>query len=95
MAERRRFYRPQSDEDEKRCHGCGESKPVEEFVRDASKRGGLASLCRVCDRERSKRYYSENREAVLARAAEIPSVAETGAIAGCTPPNTRDASGGR
>jgi hypothetical protein len=36
---------------------------------DGSKRSGFASRCRVCDRERSKRYYEAHREAVLERAA--------------------------
>jgi len=69
VPDRRRFYRPQSELDLKWCRGCGGSRPVGEFVTDASKPDGLGSLCRPCDRERSRSYCSVNRVAVRARAA--------------------------
>ena len=43
----------------KRCPGCGEVKAVEAFSRNKSKKDGLKSWCKACDR----RYHVENREA--------------------------------
>jgi hypothetical protein len=57
-------------EGERLCRGCGVRRPLEEWSRDASKPHGLGSYCRVCDAERSRKFYAENRKAVLARAAE-------------------------
>jgi hypothetical protein len=54
---------------ERLCHACGVRRPLSEWALDASKPSGRGSLCRVCDRERSRAYYAANREAVLARAA--------------------------
>jgi hypothetical protein len=54
---------------ERLCLGCGEVRPLSEWARDASKPSGLGSLCRECDRRRSREFYARNREAVLARAA--------------------------
>jgi hypothetical protein len=54
---------------ERLCRGCGVVRPLSEWAVDGSKRSGFASRCRVCDRERAKSYYRENREAVLERAA--------------------------
>jgi hypothetical protein len=48
---------------------CGGVKPLEEFTVDRDKPSGRGSYCRPCDRERSREYYAENREAVLERAA--------------------------
>jgi hypothetical protein len=44
-------------------------KPLEEFARDASRPAGRKSLCKACERDKSRRYYEEHREAILARAA--------------------------
>jgi hypothetical protein len=60
------------------CTRCERVLPVEEFARDASKASGHKSLCKACDRVKSKAYYAANREAKLAkleqerRAAGIP-----------------------
>jgi hypothetical protein len=51
-----------------RCYACKGDKPAEEFARDSSKARGHASICRACDRARSKAYYEANRERVSARA---------------------------
>jgi hypothetical protein len=53
--------------DEAYCSRCERTLPVGEFARDASKRSGRKSICRECDREKSKAYYRANRERVIAR----------------------------
>ena len=69
-----------------RCYSCGEHKPVGEFSRDPSKASGRSSRCRACDRNRSKAYYAENRERVLARHA--PAAPRENVCAGCGEPFT-------
>ena len=59
----------------KECSSCRRPQPHSEFnVRRAS-HDGLQSICRCCDNERARRYYSENREAhvrvIMARKATI------------------------
>ena len=44
----------------KRCPGCGEVKTVESFSRDRSKKDGVQTRCKACNR----RYREENREAI-------------------------------
>lgn len=44
----------------KRCPGCGEVKAVEAFSRNKSKKDGLKSQCKDCDR----RYREKNHEAI-------------------------------
>jgi hypothetical protein len=39
------------------------------FAVDRSKRCGIKSICKACDREKARRYYAENREKVIARVA--------------------------
>jgi hypothetical protein len=53
-----------------RCYLCGFERPVDDFARDRSKASGRKSLCRSCDRERSRAYYREHREAVIPRVVE-------------------------
>jgi hypothetical protein len=67
--ERRRFFAPFDDSTEKTCRRCGESRPLGEFIRDATKRVGRGSICKPCDREKSRDYYAANRERVLAKVA--------------------------
>jgi hypothetical protein len=69
VSDRRRFFQPFDDSTEKTCARCGLLRPLGEFVRDASKRVGRGSICRDCDREKSRAYYLEHREQVLERAA--------------------------
>ena len=49
------------------CYACKRDKPVGEFSPDSSKASGRSSICRACDRAKSRRYYAQNRERVLAR----------------------------
>jgi hypothetical protein len=53
--------------DIKRCPRCDRDLPQAEFARDASKASGHKSWCKACDREKSRRYYEQNREKVIAR----------------------------
>jgi hypothetical protein len=69
MSERRRFFAPFDDETPKKCGRCGETRPLREFVTDENKRMGHGSICKLCDREKSREYYAAHRQAVLARAA--------------------------
>jgi hypothetical protein len=45
----------------KRCPSCGESKPVADFGRNRSLGDGLSIYCLACNRERSNRWYREDR----------------------------------
>jgi hypothetical protein len=45
----------------KRCGTCGETKPISEFNRKASRADGLQEVCRECNRDSSRRYYARNR----------------------------------
>ena len=42
----------------KRCPGCGQTKPLEDFVRNRSAPGGIGSYCRPCNNDINRR----NRE---------------------------------
>lgn len=44
------------------CSCCGEVKFVEEFNKKKGPKDGLQHWCKTCNRERSRRYYAENRE---------------------------------
>ena len=39
---------------------------IDMFARDASRSSGFKSICKPCDREKSRRYYAANRERKLA-----------------------------
>ena len=67
----------------KTCTKCGESKPLDEFHRDKARRDGREPRCKTCRRAqaseyyaradvkaRKSEYYSQNRDAILARKAE-------------------------
>lgn len=45
---------------EKRCSACKTKKPLAEFAKNRSRKDGLQTSCRPCDRERARRYYREN-----------------------------------
>lgn len=56
---------------EKRCRRCGETKSVDGFHRNRSKRDGLATQCKECQRayceahREESRAYARNRHALL------------------------------
>jgi protein-arginine kinase activator protein McsA len=49
------------------CYACHEELPVKAFARDETKASGRSSICKPCDREKSRRYYREHREEKLAK----------------------------
>jgi hypothetical protein len=55
---------------ELRCYACGRTLNSAAFAPDGSKASGFKSICRGCDREKSRRYYAANRERKLAAANE-------------------------
>lgn len=48
----------------KTCTKCGETKPLDEFHKDARKRDGRRSYCKHCVAERDRRYSEKNREKI-------------------------------
>lgn len=60
-------------EGQKRCSvrsGCGEIKSVDEFGSHKGTWDNKNSLCRICNRNNSSKYYKENREASKAYARQ-------------------------
>lgn len=55
---------------EKKCAKCGEIKDYSAFNRFARNKDGFHSYCRACRNESKRRWYSENREAVLLKQKE-------------------------
>lgn len=49
------------------CFKCGKAKPASEFYRDSTKASGHRSICKECDRTRSKAYHRDHMPAVIAR----------------------------
>jgi hypothetical protein len=50
------------------CAGCETRKPVDDFAVDRSKPSGRKSVCKACDREKSREYYARvGRERYRAR----------------------------
>jgi len=46
----------------KTCTGCNKSKELTEFGKDAKRRDGHASRCKVCIKAYNKKHYQNNRE---------------------------------
>lgn len=46
----------------KKCALCKENKSLNDFNNKSSSDDGKQNICRDCNRERSRRYYKENRE---------------------------------
>lgn len=45
------------------CTGkCKKEKPLLEFNKNKSKKDGLNSICRDCSKNRSRQYYSDNKD---------------------------------
>jgi hypothetical protein len=53
------------------CYACNRDRDRSEFAPDRSKASGYKSICRLCDRAKSKRYYAQVRRParLLAQAA--------------------------
>lgn len=52
---------------EKRCPGCGVTRPSSEWYRSRTSRDGLVDYCKPCMRGRAAKYYAENPEKVRER----------------------------
>ena len=46
----------------KKCYTCKQTKDTTEFNKNKSRKDGLNTICKTCSRERSRRYYEENKE---------------------------------
>lgn len=46
----------------KRCHECQKRRLLKFFNRNQSKKDGLQTICRDCNKSRSKRYYEQHKE---------------------------------
>jgi hypothetical protein len=51
----------------KRCRGCSEVKPLDDFYANPQGRGGLRPECKECTKARRKAWYAENREREIER----------------------------
>ena len=51
---------------EKQCSKCNEVKPISEFGMKRGKVGGM-SWCKICNRNRFKKFYKENTQYVLTK----------------------------
>ncbi|GLB62657.1 hypothetical protein NCCP2495_05350 [Dietzia sp. NCCP-2495] len=56
----------EADEAVKVCTRCNESKMLAEFHKDASKRDGRRTACKVCVRHRERAYREANRDKKIA-----------------------------
>lgn len=53
--------------DVKRCTGCGEVKPLDDYYRNRAKPDGRRSECKTCTAEAARRWREENRDKQLER----------------------------
>jgi hypothetical protein len=51
----------------KRCPRCG-PQPLSNFSKNGSKKDGLASVCKTCQRAYGKAHYASNKSSYVARA---------------------------
>lgn len=58
---------------DKYCYKCGATKPATEFCRNASKRDGYSTECKVCSGKASRAWYLANkgRAHTLARKSQL------------------------
>ena len=49
----------------KRCPKCGEVKLFGEFHKNKYRKNELQDYCKICIREKRKKYYEENKDAAL------------------------------
>ena len=49
----------------KYCPKCKTVKPSSKFTKDKYRKDGLKSMCKVCDRAKSDKYFKKNFKAVL------------------------------
>lgn len=46
----------------KKCDTCKQEKELIEYNKNRTKKDGLNSICKICSRARSKKYYLENHD---------------------------------
>ena len=46
----------------KTCSKCKEEKPLSEFTKNKTKKGGYNYTCRVCTRKYIKEHYESNKQ---------------------------------
>ena len=61
------IFPPRADDGRKECTVCGRLQAFSAFAHDASKRSGRKSACKLCDADKSARYYAANRDRKPAR----------------------------
>jgi hypothetical protein len=54
----------------KRCHKCGENKPLDQFNKRASSKDGKSHECNSCQTIRHSEYYIKNKEKILDKCAQ-------------------------
>ena len=59
------------DASTKRCTGCGETKPLEEFNKRAASRDGRQLMCRGCFQEWQRSHRAARATATRQRRAEV------------------------
>lgn len=45
----------------KTCSSCGKTKDLSSFSKNATKKDGMQTHCKVCRSEKRKLYYKENK----------------------------------
>lgn len=54
----------------KQCNACGEEKPLADYPKDSSKKGGLRHECRACMKRKRRAYYLKNSDRIKAARRE-------------------------
>lgn len=49
-------------ENMKRCPKCGETKSIDDFYKNKSRKDGYSAWCKACDNASNKKYVQNNRE---------------------------------
>lgn len=57
--------------DTKQCSKCGQTKPVDLFIRDSRVKSGYGSRCKACKQKQSGDWNVRNRKRRNARAREL------------------------
>lgn len=58
------------NKDTKVCSACAVAKSPDDFNKDKSKRDGLCSTCRECNKARAAQWYLDNKETALEQRKE-------------------------
>jgi hypothetical protein len=44
------------------CYTCHKEKEISQFNKNIKRKDGLQSICKECSKERSKKFYADNKE---------------------------------